>query len=496
MTTLRYIPLLLASLAGAMLLLPSAKAQRDVPPPSAARWDYSRSIIGRESEGKTLRIDFALAPRTELRTQELMAIHPAYVSEDGSRRVEMEPFFIAGNTRWKIISRRKTLRNIHPDEPGNGELHRMTDISKTDGILRTVRTLPYEEWMGNGHLEIREEAYGCAECGLTTTDEHPLLTPHFFRTKDYAYLYPIPAASSHKRFTDAIECYIRFELDKDILKPHFEHNEERLAELDAFVNRNRDILGTELKAVTVQGYACPFATWAHNVDLTARRAKTFAAYIKDTYPELAAAETFDVRGEAEDWPGLRKALAESDEPRKQELIAIIDKYDTDTERERAFVQLDGGETARRVQKRFYPPLRRSVVTLTFDARAYTDGELTRVYETKPEALSAEELGRLGQQLRGSSKNPVAVYRTLFATYPEMREARLSYASALLEYEKNARAALDVLEPLGDDPDALFMSAVARDMRGEWVEAEELLARAAEAGSVQARSYRERIEQGR
>lgn len=73
---------------------------------------------------------------------------------------------------------------------------------------------------------------------------------------------------------------------------------------------------------------------------------------------------------------------------------IIGHNERDTEREAAIRALDDGRSYRLLLEEFYPGLRRTTFSLSFDVRPYTVEELPGIFETKPECLSQHEMYQL------------------------------------------------------------------------------------------------------
>ena len=83
--------------------------------------------------------------------------------------------------------------------------------------------------------------------------------------------------------------------------------------------------------------------------------------------------TYRTVGAGEDWEGLKKLVGISPLSNKEELLSIIDRYPTDTERESAIRNLDNGRTYDILLNEFYPQLRRTTFRFSFDVRLIPGG---------------------------------------------------------------------------------------------------------------------------
>lgn len=111
--------------------------------------------------------------------------------------------------------------------------------------------------------------------------------------------------------------------------------------------------------------------------------------------------------------------------------------------------------------------------MSYRVRPFEVSELAHIYSTNSKLLSLSELYTLANQKIASGESPVAVYRTAYEQNAEDVVAKLNYANALLEYDKNAKEAYRVLSTIQSDSRAKLPTAIALDMMGRKAEAEEL-----------------------
>lgn len=448
-------------------------AQDTLLPASGQRWDYSESRVARSEDGKELQVTFTVKPGGKLKGQEMVCIFPVYASADGKDSVALEPVCVAGKKRYKVMRRRKALHNYPSDQPEMEEIHTVEELENEP--LSYEKHVPFERWMAEGHLAVREKVYGCAECkGKESTDT--AVSPHipFFGEKDYAYHFIEPEQVRNEYRKDTLSCRVIFPLDRHDLQQSFADNSQELDRLEKFIQESLSGKEGELRNVHMKGYASPEGELDYNKALADRRTLTLSEYIARKYPELKRASVYQEAGVGEDWEGLKQAVAASSLPEKDEILAIIGRFQTDTEREEAIRQLDGGKTYDKLLKEFYPELRRTTFSLIFDAKPYAAEELPEIFGTKPEAMSLYEMYRLAGMYESKGENPVPVYERAYRQFPGDAAAVLNYANALLKYDRNADGALQVLEEVKGDARSVLPTAIALDMKGDWRKAEEVL----------------------
>ena len=451
--------------------------------------DYSGSRIRRVDDGCSLEVIFTVKPTVKMKGQEVVYIYPSYASKDGKYRVYLEPLCVAGEKRFKVIKRRKTLHNQKPNELDLGDIYSVKDLNACP--LTIKKKFVFEPWMANGYISVEEKSYGCAECGLCENcSPIVLINLPFFEEKDYVYDFIEPEKEKVKCYQDSFDCQITFPVARHDIQKTFENNRLELIKLENFILGTLNIKGSELKEVCIKGYASPEGKFDYNKILAERRAQTFSDFISKEYPKLLKASIYKVIGSEEDWKGLRETIGASSLSNKKELLFIIDHNQSDAEREAAIKNLDKGKTYDILLKDFYPGLRRTTLVLNFDIRPYAAEELLEIFMMKPECLNQNEMYQLAALYVARNENPISIYKKAYEQFSGDIVVILNYAQALLKYEKDADRALQILEIIKNDPRSLFPMAIAYNMKGNWRKAEELLKEAAQKGNRHASAYLE------
>lgn len=151
------------------------------------RLEYTDVKTGRSPEGKMFTVSFNIVESiNRLRTQEIVYIYPSLVSSDGNIRTAFSPLCISGKKRYKVVARKERLG-------GNpGTLLPVKDIRSSRDLrepgISVREALPFERWMASAHLFLREEVYGCAECGKGVSQLNiPVTGIDLFGPEDYKY---------------------------------------------------------------------------------------------------------------------------------------------------------------------------------------------------------------------------------------------------------------------------------------------------------------------
>jgi len=198
------------------------------------------------------------------------------------------------------------------------------------------------------------------------------------------------------------------------------HNNAR--EVNSIVGKLDSIrgdLGMEITAVKFTGYASPEGPYAANSRLAAARTSALRNYLQSecNLPD----KVVSVNSVAEDWEGLRKAVAASNLSDKNQLLAIIDSPRQPDAKE-AELRRHTASWAY-IKKNILPELRRTLFRIDYEHH-YEEKE-TRTLGLVNKAIAAgdaEQAGRLLVDIPSSAEADYArgLVAALRGNYPEAR----------------------------------------------------------------------------
>ena len=125
-----------------------------------------------KKNGREVHVNFVLdIEEMHVKRQESVRLYPVVVAKEGGRSLELPSVVLDGRVRDKVHRREKAL----------------TGSAKTDGAYIALRrkngeaqqveyavTLPYEPWMAQSRLVLREQVTGCLECAQSGMEETPV----------------------------------------------------------------------------------------------------------------------------------------------------------------------------------------------------------------------------------------------------------------------------------------------------------------------------------
>ena len=302
----------------------------------------------------------------QMKNQHSLQLVPVILSEDGSLEQPLEPLYVDGRIRSKVVKRRAALEDWQTD----GER-----LRRRNGQTQTMHyeaAAPYEPWMLNGRLELRADVTGCAECGeghetLTTGGILPYREPEY----EMAVVQQ-PKEEVVKRRSEVRTARLQYRQDSYRVLPKYKNNQQELDKVQASIDAVKQDANLTITGIYITGYASPEATVAYNLALSERRAKTFTDYIRQRNPELDAS-LWHVDWKGEDWDGLRKVVEQYPNLLKQdEVLAIIDNCQGDQDAcEEKIKALVPPEIYQRVLNEMYGPLRRNEYRIEYNVRVPT-----------------------------------------------------------------------------------------------------------------------------
>lgn len=443
---------------------------------SSLQWSYSEPVMSYIAATEhdpiaQLSIQLEVTPERHLKSTEIIKVQPVLVSKDGRHKCQLPATYVAGSNRYKYIKRADKLRHsrVYP-EVVLSDIHTWKEVKSAPFSM--AQKIPFEPWMADATLMIQEELSGCASCGVQNYLEPlkavniPLFIPDINKLK-----YHEPMVVRNKEYEEEFVSYINFKVARYELLKDYKDNQNELRRIDEFITKALKLneLGATIGMVQVTGFASPEGNFDYNRQLSRNRANTLMNHVKATYPELLKAAEFEVIGGGEDWAGLRHAIFDSSAPFKDQVLAIIDKYDTDLEREADIKAINGGKVYKTLLANYYPPLRRTTIKTKYKVRNYTTEELPKVYQEKRELMSHSELLALAiNHYEQQGKSPIEVLRYANERFgKEDPIARYNLALAILKWEpEKSKEALELLNTLPKNNEEKYLRATALYQLGD------------------------------
>ncbi len=136
-------------------------------------------------------------------------------------------------------------------------------------------------------------------------------------------------------------CYLNYPQGSAKIIPDFENNSSELRKLDDFIRQVfRDSL-IYVDSIRLSGYCSIEGSYGVNERLAKTRVMGFKNYLDNEY-DLSQRYPIRVNWVAEDWDELLKLVEDSDMPKRDEVIYLIENVGVFQGREKRLMDLDNG----------------------------------------------------------------------------------------------------------------------------------------------------------
>ena len=480
-----YIILLLA-----MAFSPAA-VYADNNPDYLSKIKISESTVVKKDRTVQLTMDIDMSD-TNIGTQHTVALTPVLVAADSSREVAFPRVVIDGRTRSKVYLRAQELESVElPPYHDGSELAVIQRKNGKEQHYDYSATVPYERWMLDGSVEMREVVHGCVNCRAGESYRQLLgaVLPTFIPDYRLGSLEPEPEPIKTRE--EMRSARINFKRDRYEILENYKDNRNELDQVLAsirLVDNNPDVTITGIR---IDGYASPEGSVAHNDVLSDNRANSLAEYI---HRKIGIDDSLiSAVGHGEDWDGFKKMFFDDNRlpglPRRNEIVALLSDGDRNHDViEDEIASMEPRDTIYGLLLGvLYPELRRNDYHIEYDVRNFNLEEARKVIHSQPKLLSLKEIYMVaGSYEKGSAEYAFAM-KTAAECYPNSAAVMNDCALELLA-KSDFRGVADMLStsPLtASSPMLQNTLGVAYARLGEVLKAKECFSKAADGGLEEA-----------
>ncbi|MEY8708627.1 DUF3868 domain-containing protein [Bacteroides faecichinchillae] len=435
--------------------------------------------------------------RLKMRTQHTVVLTPVLVSADGNREAAFPPVVIDGKTRSKVYLRAQRLQSVKlpPHHDGSAQVV-IRRINGKEQSYDYRAAMPYERWMLNGRIEIRERVSGCANCGKGDAQQPVPEAAEALAAfvPQYSVADVAPAPEPVKMRAEARTARLQFRQNSSNILSGYKNNQAELDSVSASIELVRQNSDVTITGISITGYASPEGNEAYNLVLSEKRARALADYV-GRHNDIPA-DKLHVEWKGEDWEGFVRVL--DDYPQllnRNEVLAIIERYPN----ERDFCELQLRKLVpptiyQRLLNEIYPTLRRNEYRIEYNVRNFSIEEAKRQIKIRPDLLSVSEMYKVAESYGKDADGYREALLTAAHTYPDNVAAVVNAARVEME-RGDADAAIRLLAKsrVGNESEVLNALGVAYARSGQYDKAREVLQQALKAGSAEAQTNLKQLE---
>lgn len=354
-------------------------------------------------------------------------------------------------------------------------------------------TIPFEPWMSQARLEIKETTVGCGNIrnintlhGFSNVELEKIIPiePYIIKAQ---VAYVQPKAEAVKNRAVEAESFLDFAVSKTDIRPDFGNNRAELNKIDQLVGDLTSSEGLIINGISITGYASPEGSLELNKRLSEGRARALQDYLITRYD--IPRKHYSVIFGGEDWDGLARLVTASDMRYKYDVLDIIENVSIEKGRETKIMKLAGGEPYRYMLAQMFPRLRRVVLKADYEVRDFSLSEAVQIIKRRPQDLSLNEMYLVANTYQRGSNDFNEVFETAVRMFPNDQTANQNAAAAAISRQDfvSAEKYLSKVNVKGSSAEYNNNMGVLMMLKGDYTKAESMLKTAIQEGSAEAKS---------
>lgn len=345
--------------------------------------------------------------------------------------------------------------------------------------------VPFESWMTNSELILREECISCFDMPLaealvpvamlresdTTNSDTKASAKTPADKPQLAYLTPHSTPSNTLEQSE-----ILFPVNKSTINPAYMNNSAHIEQMQSILKQGG------IKEIHLMGYASPEGPYPFNEALAAKRAEAVKQHLQGC--NLPADVKISANSSPADWAAVRQKLSESFIENYLKIIAIID--------DPAIALADKNRVIKEkypveydfMLRVWYPQMRKTDITFAGEKKMTID-EAKAQLQQDPSKLSLEDIYMIALTYEKGSKEWDEIILLAVENYPQSPEARVNAANVAMANGDYAKAAQYLQGLPTNMPEAINSRGILAMSQGNYAEALNLFEQAQRAGVSEA-----------
>lgn len=388
------------------------------------------------------------------------------------------PAVVIDGRRRSIIHKRQEISYL---EPSNTYIRR---YNRTDQITEYDIQIPYEEWMDDSNLILREEWTSCHNRPLSeeliaiatiTQPQNQPTTPEANTLRVLPRMaYALPSASDLAQ-SKSCDIDIYFAVNQSNINSKFMDNAEQIEKLSqALADKN-------IKEIKITGYASPEGPYNYNKTLAANRAEAVKKHI------AASNSTANITVDSypANWDEVKALLGSTYIENWQGIVAIIDDATISAADKNNAIRKKYPVEYDFMLNTWYPKLRTADISIERNLQKMSANEVKKSLQSNPSQLSLDDIYMIALTYEKGSKEWDEIILIAVENYPQSPEARVNAANVAMA-NGDYTAAEQYLQGVPQNmPEAMNSRGILAMAQGDYPKALDLFQQALSAGITEA-----------
>ena len=438
------------------------------------------SDIEMERSGNHLNVGMTL-DMSDLHVRSNRSLQITPIVTNGNEIYQLPAVVIDGRRR-SIVHKREEMEFV---DPTNTYIRR---YNRTEQATEYDVQVPYEAWMDNSELILREEWTSCHDAALSEEliaiaeisqpqSQPSTTTPTSSISTLPRMAYAIPTTSDATQ-SEQSSIDILFAVNQSNINAAFMDNKEQIDELRKALANSSDI-----KEIHLTGYASPEGPYEFNKALAARRAESVKKYLANN--NLGATTDVIVHSYPANWDEVKRLLNDTYIENWQGITAIIDDASISAADKNSAIRKKYPVEYEFMLRSWYPKLRMTDITINHKKRDLSVNEAKRILRNNPSQLSLEDIYMIALTYEKGSKEWDEIILLAVENYPQSPEARVNAANVAMANGDYAKAAQYLQGLPTNMPEAINSRGILAMSQGNYAEALNLFEQAQRAGVSEA-----------
>lgn len=438
------------------------------------------SDIEMERSGNHLNVGMTL-DMSDLHVRSNRSLQITPIVTNGNEIYQLPAVVIDGRRR-SIVHKREEMEFV---DPTNTYIRR---YNRTEQATEYDVQVPYEAWMDNSELILREEWTSCHDAALSEEliaiaeisqpQSQPSTTTSTSSISTLPRMaYAIPTTSDATQ-SEQSSIDILFAVNQSNINAAFMDNKEQIDELRKALANSSDI-----KEIHLTGYASPEGPYEFNKALAARRAESVKKYLANN--NLGATTDVIVHSYPANWDEVKRLLNDTYIENWQGITAIIDDASISAADKNSAIRKKYPVEYEFMLRSWYPKLRMTDITINHKKRDLSVNEAKRILRNNSSQLSLEDIYMIALTYEKGSKEWDEIILLAVENYPQSPEARVNAANVAMANGDYAKAAQYLQGLPTNMPEAINSRGILAMSQGNYAEALNLFEQAQRAGVSEA-----------